>query len=282
MKLHTIETGKFKLDGGAMFGIVPKQMWKHINPPDDNNMCTWALRCLLIDTGAQRILVDTGLGDKQDAKFRSHFEPHGKDSLLPSLAKVGYAPEDITDVFLTHLHFDHCGGALRLNEQGQPVPTFPKANYWSNQKHFDWALNPNPKEQASFLKENILPLQAHGVLKMITVGDGEEWLPGIRIKYYNGHTEAMMALQIHYNGHTLLYNADLLPSAGHIGLPYIMAYDIRPLVSMKEKEAMLEEAADKGYTLFFEHDPVLECATVVRNERGRIVLQNGFSLDWMS
>jgi glyoxylase-like metal-dependent hydrolase (beta-lactamase superfamily II) len=278
VKLYTIETGKFKLDGGAMFGVVPKQMWKRINPPDDNNMCTWAMRCLLIDTGERRILVDTGLGTKQDEKFRSHFEPHGVDDLISSLKKVGFSPEDITDVFLTHLHFDHCGGAIRHNEKGEAVPTFPKAIYWSNERHYEWALNPNPRERASFLKENIVPLKDWGILKMVDVADGEEWLPGIRIKYYHGHTEAMMALQIEVNERTLLYNADLLPSAGHIGMPYVMAYDIRPLVSMEEKGRMLEEAVENNYVLYFEHDPLLECASIKRNERGRIVMDEAFSL----
>lgn len=278
MKLYTIETGKFKLDGGAMYGVVPKQLWKKINPPDDNNMCTWSMRCLLIDTGTRKILVDTGIGDKQDEKFRSHFEPHGEEDLISSLAKVGCQPEDITDVFLTHLHFDHCGGAITHDENGDPTPTFPKATYWTNQKHYDWALNPNPRERASFLKENMVPLEKWGILKMVDVSDGEEWLPGISVKYYNGHTEAMMALQIKVNGRTLLYNADLLPSAGHIGMPYVMAYDIRPLVSMAEKGQMLEEAVENGSILYFEHDPVLECATIKRNDRGRIVMDQGFTL----
>ena len=278
MKVFTIEAGKFKLDGGAMFGVVPKRMWQKINPPDENNMCTWSLRCLLIDTGERRILVDTGIGNKQDEKFRSHFEPHGDENLLSSIAKTGYAPEDISDVFLTHLHFDHCGGAISLDAQGKPVPTFPNAKYWTNKKHYQWALNPNPRERASFLKENMVPLEEWGILKMIDIPNGKEWLPNIRIKYYNGHTEALMALQIHINGKTLLYNADLMPSAGHIGLPYVMAYDIRPLVTMKEKASMLGEAVDKHQVLFFEHDRSIECATVKRNERGRIVLDKTFAL----
>ncbi|MFK7810354.1 MAG: MBL fold metallo-hydrolase [Saprospiraceae bacterium] len=279
MKLHTIETGKFKLDGGAMYGVVPKQMWENINPPDDNNMCTWAMRCMLIETADKKILVDTGIGNKQSDKFRSHFEPHGEDDLLSSLSKVGCSAEDITDVFLTHLHFDHCGGAIKHDEEGNPVPTFPNATYWSNQKHWDWAMNPNPRERASFLKENMVPLKDWGILKMVETKHGEEWLPGIRVKYYNGHTEAMMALQIDTGEKTILYNADLLPSYGHIGLPYVMAYDIRPLVSMKEKEEMLKDALAQNHVLYFEHDPVVECATLKLNKRGRIVMDQAFRLD---
>ncbi len=279
MKLHTILTGYFKLDGGAMFGVVPKQLWKKINPPDENNMCTWALRCLLIDTGDRRILVDTGIGDKQSEKFRSHFEPHGEETLLGSLAEKGYQPENITDVFLTHLHFDHCGGSIKHDEQGLPVATFPNAIYWSNKTHFDWAMKPNPRERASFLKENFLPLQEWGKLKFIELEDGEEWLENISIHYVYGHTEAMMLLKIKADKKVLIYCADLLPSSGHIGLPYVMSYDLRPLNTMKEKEVLLNKAIENNYYLYFEHDPKVECATVKLNERGRIALDQTYKLE---
>lgn len=255
-----------------MFGVVPRQLWQKLNPPDDNNMCTWGLRCLLIETEGRKILVDTGMGDKQDAKFRSHFEPHGSFDLISSLAEKGFSPEDITDVFLTHLHFDHVGGALKKSDNGDIVPTFPNASYWSNQKHVDWALDPNPREKASFLKENIVPLQTAGVLQMVDVAEGEEWLPGIRIRYANGHTEAMMLLQIDYNGQTIVYCADLLASSFHISLPWVMSYDIRPLITLNEKSRLLNEAYEGNWILYFEHDPKTECIRLTKNQKGRIVV----------
>ncbi len=279
MKLHTINTGYFKLDGGSMFGIVPKRLWDRMNPADENNLCTWAMRCLLIETGDRKILVDTGLGDKQGERFRHHFEPHGKESLLGSIAKKGLEPEDITDVFLTHLHFDHVGGAVQRDEEGALVPTFPKATYWSNKRHFDWAMNPNPREKASFLKENFVPLQDHGKLQFVPVSEGSaNWLPGIDLTFLYGHTEAMMSLTIEANGLTLVYCADLIPSAHHVGMPYVMSYDLRPLQTMKEKESLLEKAVKNNEILYFEHDPKVECATVTKNERGRIILDETFSL----
>lgn len=267
MKLHTINAGYFKLDGGAMFGVVPKSMWKKVNPPDDNNMCTWAMRCLLIEHGNYRILVDTGMGYKQDAKFYSHFYPHGDDSIEKGLAAHGYTTDDITDVFLTHLHFDHCGGAIK-REGDALVPTFKNALYWSNKAQWDAAVNPNERERASFLKENILPIEESGQLRFIEVADGEEWLPHIRIRYVNGHTDAMMLPQIKCGERTLLYCADLLPSAAHVSLPWVMAYDMRPLNTLDEKRKLLGEAVANNWTLFFEHDPVNECGTLVQTERG--------------
>ncbi len=286
MKISVINTGFFKLDGGSMFGIVPKRMWEKLNPPDDNNLCTWAMRCLLIETGDRKILIDTGMGSKQDAKFRSHFEPFGDDNLLQSLENQGVKAEDITDVFLTHLHFDHCGGAVqRLKSEtdtfteGVLKPTFPNAIYWSNQQHWDWAMKPNAREAASFLKENFVPLQEQGVLKMVEYKENIEFIENIHIQFTNGHTEAMMMLKITIGDKTLLYCADTLPSKWHIGLPYIMAYDVRPLESLKEKTALLETAATEGWYLFFEHDPTTECATVKKDERGRIVLNKTFMLN---
>lgn len=278
MKISVIKTGLFKLDGGAMFGVVPKRMWERLNPPDEHNMCTWAMRCLLIETATQKILVDCGMGDKQDAKFRSHFEPHGSDTLSNSLTEKGLGAEDITDVFLTHLHFDHCGGAVLRNEAGELVPAFPNANYWTNQKHLDWALHPNPRERASFLKENIVPLQEAGVLRFIEESDLQNVFENIDVKFAYGHTEAMMTLYIRTADFTLVYCADVIPSSYHVGIPYVMSYDLRPLVTMEEKTALLEEAVAKRQILFFEHDPEVECATVRKNEKGRIVLDETFSL----
>ena len=282
MRVLSIDTGLFKLDGGAMFGVVPKRLWQKLNPPDDNNMCTWAMRCLLIDSGQQRILVDTGIGDKQGEKFRKHFEPHGDATLIGSLARHGYRPEDITDVFLTHLHFDHCGGAVRYNEDQELVPTFPQATYWTNRVHYDWALHPNPREKASFLQENFVPLEKAGVLNFVEPDPAQswnEWIEGLSYRLVYGHTEAMMMLRIPYGQHQLVYCADLIPSTYHIGLPYVMAYDVRPLTTLKEKATLLEEALEQQYLLFFEHDPTLECGFVQRNERGRIVLTEGRKLN---
>lgn len=271
MKINIVHSGYFKLDGGAMFGVVPFTMWKKLNPPDESHLCPWAMRSLLIETGDRKILVDTGMGDKQDAKFKSHFHPHGEESLTTSLKKLHLTPEDITDVFHTHLHFDHCGGSIVKNEDGSYALAFPNATYWSNQKHWDTAINPNARERASFLKENILPMEASGKLKMIPVEDNYEWIPGIKVRISNGHTEAMMMLQIETDQGTYLYAADLFPSKWHIPMPYVMAYDIRPLVTLEEKTKFLEEALIHNYRIIFEHDPFTEAGTIKRNDRGRIV-----------
>lgn len=270
-KLTPIQTGYFKLDGGAMFGVVPKVMWQKLNPPDEANLCTWSMRCMLIETDGRKILVDTGLGFKQDEKFRSHFHPHGDESLKKSLKKAGVNYSDITDVFLTHLHFDHVGGAVTRTPKGELIPTFENAIYWSNKAHYDWAFAPNPREKASFLKENFVPLQDAGILKMIPVQDNIEWMPGIKIRFSYGHTEAMMILIIDTGENTVAYCADLLPSSFHTGLPYVMSYDIRPLVSMREKEAFLKEAVKNEWVLFLEHDPIYEAMTLMETDRGRIV-----------
>jgi len=274
MKIHFIDTGFFKLDGGAMFGVVPKQLWNRLNPADENNMCTWSMRCLLIETDDGRnILVDTGIGDKQDEKFRSHFEPHGEASLMGSLAAKGFSAEDITDVFLTHLHFDHVGGAVRRDESGALIPTFPKAIYWSNEIHFNWALLPNPREKASFLKENFVPLREAGILQFIKIeAEGVQWHPQIEVQFAYGHTEAMMTLHIQNGNKKLVYCADVIPSSYHIGLPYVMSYDVRPLDTLKEKKKMLENALEEKAILIFEHDPKVPCGRLTTNQKGRIVL----------
>lgn len=278
MKVYTVNAGYFKLDGGAMHGVVPKVMWQKVNPADEQNLCTWAMRCLLIEHGDRKILVDNGMGTKQDEKFFSHFHPHGEDTIEKSIAKHGYKPEDITDVFLTHLHFDHCGGCVK-REGDKLVPAFPNATYYTNKAHWDWAVTPNAREKASFLKENILPLQEAGVLEFINVADGEEWIEGIRLHYCNGHTEQMMLLQMEIEGKTFLFCADLLPSAAHISLPWVMGYDMRPLDTLAEKEKMLTLAVDNNWTLVFEHDPKNECASLYRDEKGRIRLKETFTLE---
>ncbi len=271
MKLHVINTGFFKLDGGAMFGVVPKSIWQKSNPADDNNLCTWAMRCLLIEDGNRLILIDNGIGGKQDAKFFSHYYLHGDDSLLKSIHQAGFSPNDVTDMFLTHLHFDHCGGGVKYNGEKLEL-VFKNAKYWSNEEHWQWATKPNPREKASFIKENILPMQESGHLEFVKEGA----LP-FDIFYASGHTDKMMIPKINYKGHTLCYMADLLPSIGHIPLPYVMGYDTRPLLTLEEKERFLNEAADKKYILFLEHDAVNECCTVQRTEKG-IRLERTFSL----
>jgi len=286
MKLTTINTGLFKLDGGAMFGVVPKSIWAKLCVPDDENMCTWAMRCLLVQNGNRNILIDTGLGNKQDEKFRSHFSPHGTDDLVSSLAQADLAPADITDVFLTHLHFDHCGGALVRKENGTVVPQFPYARHWSHRRHYDWALTPNARERASFLKENFVPLDEQELISWAdlwwpnkTAHDTPyviQEMPLFEVLTVFGHTEAMMLPIIRVPGaagtKTVVYCADLVPSEHHVGAPYVMGYDVRPLDTMKEKEFLLSRAADEGWVLVFEHSASTEAGTVKRDANGRIVL----------
>jgi glyoxylase-like metal-dependent hydrolase (beta-lactamase superfamily II) len=266
MKLYSINAGYFKLDGGAMFGVVPKSIWNKINPADDNNMCSWALRCLLIEDGNRLILVDNGMGDKQDAKFFGHYYMHGNDTLDTSLATHGFHRDDITDVVLTHLHFDHCGGSI-VRSGDQLVPAFKNATFWSNQRHWKWATEPNDREKASFLKENILPIQQSGQLKFIETHPND-FPSSIMVRQAFGHTDAMMLPQVQYKGKTIVFMADLLPSAGHIPLPYVMAYDMFPLTTLNEKKAFLTEAQQNDFILFFEHDPVIECCTLQLTEKG--------------
>ena len=276
MNLYTINTGYFKLDGGAMFGVVPKSIWNNLNKADDNNMCSWALRCLLIEDGNRLILVDNGMGDKQDAKFFGHYYLHGDDTLDKSLAKHGFNREDITDVFLTHLHFDHCGGSIS-REGDKLVPAFKNAVYWSHERHWKWATEPNDREKASFLKENILPIQQSGRLRFVEQ-DRQAFPGNIQVRLVFGHTEAMMLPQVNYKGKTIVFMADLLPSAAHIPIPYVMAYDMFPLTTLQEKKSFLSEAVENDYVLFFEHDPALECCSLHITEKG-IRLKERFRLD---
>jgi len=286
MQLYSINTGFFKLDGGAMFGVVPKSIWNKVNPADENNLCSWALRCLLIKEGDRLILVDNGNGDKQDAKFFSHYHLHGEDTLDKSLAKHGFHRDDITDVILSHLHFDHCGGTIR-REGDKLIPNFKNATVWSNEEHWQWAVHPNDREKASFLKENILPIQESGQLKFIPIPNREnplqqlaaaKFTDSISIRIADGHTRAMMLPQIQYKDRTIVFMADLLPSQGHIPLPYVMGYDMFPMTTLQEKKLFLEEAVDNNYILFFEHDPKVECCTLQRTEKG-IRPKDFFSLD---
>jgi glyoxylase-like metal-dependent hydrolase (beta-lactamase superfamily II) len=276
MKLHTIETGLFKLDGGAMFGVVPKSIWQRTNPADENNMCTWAMRSLLIEDGDRLTLIDTGIGNKQDEKFLSYYYLHGEDSLEKSLAAKGFSTSDVTDVFLTHLHLDHCGGAV-IRRDEKLIPAFENASYWSNERHWNWAVNPNDREKASFLKENILPMQESGQLKFVQESEGLEFQKDVTVRFAFGHTDAMMLPQIRYKDHTIVYMADLLPSTGHIPLPYLMSYDMFPLKTLDEKKSFLQEAVANNYILFLEHDAATECCTLTQTEKG-VRLKDSFRL----
>jgi glyoxylase-like metal-dependent hydrolase (beta-lactamase superfamily II) len=281
MKIHVLNTGFFKLDGGAMFGVVPKTMWQKTNPADENNMCSWAMRSLLIEDGNRLMLIDTGIGDKQSEKFFSHYYMYGNDSLHGNLAKLGFHANDITDVFLTHLHFDHCGGAINWNESKDGYrPAFPNAIYWSTENHWKWATEPNPREKASFLAENILPIQESGQLKFIErSGDfTKNVFPNMDVLFVDGHTESMMIPHINYQGKTVVFMADLLPSTGHVPLPYVMGYDTRPLITMEEKKNFLNKASEENYVLFLEHDSVNECCNLIQTEKGvRLGEQFSFS-----
>ncbi|WP_235299034.1 MBL fold metallo-hydrolase [Portibacter marinus] len=269
MKISIVHAGLFKLDGGAMFGVVPKQLWNRLNPADENNMCTWAMRCLLIETDDRKILVDTGMGHKQDEKFKKHFEPHGPYDLIQSLADHDLKPGEITDVFLTHFHFDHVGGAL-VKDGNNIVPQFPNATYWSNELHWEWALNANDREAASFLKENIVGLKEHGVIEFIDVVQDITWIKNIGVKFFYGHTEAMMTPIITLNnGKQYAYAADLMPSSYHIRMPYVMSYDIRPLDTLNEKKEFLEFAMENDIYIIFEHDPIYECGKVAKDDQQR-------------
>ena len=277
MKLYTIDTGYFKLDGGAMFGVVPKVLWSRTNPADENNLCPWAMRSLLIEDGNKLNLIDNGIGDKQEDKFLKHYYLHGDVSLISSLENLGYSPSDITDVFLTHLHFDHCGGSVKWNKDRSGFEmAFKNANYWSNKDHWQWATQPNNREKASFLRENIIPIQESGHLNFVE--QEGELFKGFSTLFVNGHTEAQMIPFIQYKDKTLVFAADLLPSTGHIPLPYVMGYDTKPLVTLTEKEKFLHEAADKEYVIFLQHDNYNECCTVKHTEKG-VRLKDTFKLN---
>ncbi len=267
MKIYPIEAGNFKLDGGAMFGVVPKSIWQRTNPADSNNLISMSMRCMLIEDGNRLILIDTGLGSKQSDKFFGYYYLYGDSSIDTSLAKYGFHRDDITDVFLTHLHFDHCGGSIQWNKEKTGYePAFKNAKFWSNQDHWNWAINPNPREKASFLKENILPMQESGQLNFVNQNVNEQL--GFDIFCMDGHTEKQMLPKINYQGKTVVFMADLLPTTGHIPLPYVMGYDTRPLLTIKEKEQFLNTAADNEYFLFLEHDAYSEICTVQHTEKG--------------
>lgn len=271
MKIYPLNSGNFKLDGGAMFGVVPKTLWQRTNPADENNMCDWSMRLLLIEDGDRLMLIDTGIGDKQSEKFFSHYYLSDQNSLESNLNKLGFGLDEITDVFLTHLHFDHCGGAVKWNKDRTGFElAFPNATYWSTEKHWLWAVEPNAREKASFLQENILPIQESGQLKFIErQGDyTKNVFNNFDVLFVDGHTESMMIPHIHYQGKTLVYMADLLPSVGHIPLPYVMGYDTRPLITLDEKGKFLNKAVENDYVLFLEHDHANECCTLVNTEKG--------------
>ena len=276
MNLHVINTGGFKLDGGAMFGVVPKSLWQRTNPADENNLCSWSMRSLLIEDGDKLILIANGLGDKQSEKFFSHYYLDKTDSLNSSLNSAGFSEEDITDMFLTHLHFDHCGGGVKRVGENSYDLTFKNARYWSNKEHWKWATEPNMREKASFLKENILPMEESGHLNFVDLKQQSPF-DQFDVIPVDGHTDKQMLPKIKYKDHTIVFMADLLPSIGHIPLAYVMGYDVRPLLTLKEKEEFLNEAADNQYILFLEHDPTHECCTVKHTEKG-VRLDRTFSL----
>jgi glyoxylase-like metal-dependent hydrolase (beta-lactamase superfamily II) len=283
MKIHSLNTGYFKLDGGAMFGVVPKSIWQKTNPADANNLCTWAMRSLLIEEGKRLVLIDTGIGNKQDENFLKHYYLHGEDSLEGNLKKLGYSKDDITDVFLTHLHFDHCGGSVEWGNKERTFlqPSFKNATFWSTENHWQWATNPNPREKASFLKENIMPIDESGQLKFITrnqqltKADLKDFY--LDIFFADGHTESQMIPILNYKGRKIAFMADLLPSTGHIPLPYVMGYDTRPLMTMDEKKTFLNYCVENDVVVFLEHDPINECCTLQNTEKG-VRLKEAFNL----
>lgn len=272
MRLYPIETGNFKLDGGAMFGVVPKTIWSKTNPADNNNLIDIAARCLLIEEENRLILIDTGMGNKQSEKFFGYYSLWGSHSLDKSLAKYGFHRDDITDVFMTHLHFDHCGGSIQWNKDRTGYePAFKNATFWSNENHWQWATEPNVREKASFLKENIIPMQESGQLRFVQRPEDDFLVKselGFGILFVDGHTEKQMIPHIHYQGKTIVFCADLLATAGHIPIPYVMGYDTRPLLTMPEKTKFMNAAAENNYYLFLQHDAHNEIITVEKTERG--------------
>ena len=270
MKLHRIETGNFMLDGGAMFGVVPKALWKRTNPSDAKNRIKMAARSLLIEDGDRLILIDTGMGNKQSDKFYGHYALWGDHTLDGSLKKAGFHRDDITDVFLTHLHFDHCGGAIHYNAHGILEPAFKNARFWSHQNHWDWAMKPNPREKASFLSENILPIHESGQLKLLTGTEKqlEKTALGFDILLMDGHTEKQMLPMIRYQGKTIVFAADLIPTIGHLPIPYVMGYDTRPLLTLEEKASFLDRAVKEDFLLFLEHDAENELISLEQTAKG--------------
>ena len=266
MKLYPIETGNLKLDGGAMFGVVPKVLWSKVYPADGNNLSNWAMRCLLVVDGDRRVLIDNGIGNKQDEKWLSHYYLNGDDTLESSLEKAGFSKEDITDVILTHMHFDHCGGSVEGNAEEGYRLAFPNATYWTSKQQYQWATNPNRREKASFLKENILPIEESGHLKLIE--EEGEFIPNITIKLYSGHTDGQVIPHIKVNGKTVVFMADLMPAAAHVPMPWVMAYDTRPLLTLKDRERFYKEALENDYILFFEHDIYHEAGTLKETPKG--------------
>jgi glyoxylase-like metal-dependent hydrolase (beta-lactamase superfamily II) len=278
MRLHTIHTGNFKLDGGAMFGVVPRQLWSQTNAPDSLNLCTWAMRSLLVEVGNRLVLIDCGIGNKQSDKFFSHYHLHGEHSLDGSLAAAGFSRDDITDVFLTHLHFDHVGGGVERRKDGLLAPTFPNATYWSNEAHWSWATKPNPREKASFLSENMMPLSESGQLRMVQregrLSRNVMEIEGWDVFFADGHTESQMIPLLRTpEGGTTAFMADLLPSTGHIPLAYVMGYDTRPLLTLEEKKLFLDTAADEQWVLFLEHDAAHAACTVKHTDKGVRLLE---------
>lgn len=268
MQIHVIDAGHFKLDGGAMFGVVPKTIWNKQMPADENNLCSWAMRCLLIDTGKQLILVDSGMGDKQDARWQGFYFRHGEGDLINSIKKAGYSPNEITDVLNTHLHFDHCGGSVKWNTAKDKLElVFPNANYWTHSEHWEAATKPNPREKATFLKENIMPMQETGALKF-TDKIEKPFGENIELLYADGHTEKMIMPKISVGEKTYLFIADTIPSHAHIPVPYVMGYDVRPLQTMSEKETLLKQAVEGKWIIIFDHDPTHEAATIQLTEKG--------------
>lgn len=282
MRLYPIESGNFKLDGGAMFGVVPKSLWSKTNPSDSNNMIDIAARCLLVEDGDRLILIDTGMGDKQSDKFFGYYFLWGNDSINNSLKQYGFHRNDISDVFMTHLHFDHCGGSVQWNaDKTGYEPAFKNANFWSNKDHWNWATQPNNREKASFLKENILPMEESGQLKFTSLPDNDllkDSELGFDVFFANGHTDKQMIPLINYKDKTIAFMADLLPTVGHLPIPFVMGYDTRPLLTLGEKEKFLNMAADKGFYLFLEHDAHNQIITVEHTEKG-VRLKDTYTTD---
>lgn len=281
MKIYSIETGNLKLDGGSMFGVVPKTLWQKVYPCDENNLCNWAMRCLLVVDEDRKILIDNGIGNKQDEKFLKHYYLNGDNDLESSLAKYGFTPDDITDMILTHLHFDHCGGSIKYADNKKDFElAFKNANYWVSKKQYNWAVEPNRRESASYFKENILPIEESGHLKLIE--EECEILPNISVKLFDGHTDGQVIPYINYHGKTIVFMADLLPATVHIPLPWIMAYDTRPLLTLKDKEKFYQDVLENDITLFFEHDLYNECCTLQETEKGMRVKETFLLSDFIA